>query len=424
MTLLIPAICGCRTDSASNTACEINGGEGICLEFTGHNHPRQVNSDGIRFLNHGALFISSARSDCDGMTGCFTGVTAPALPAERYFCKKINISPSSKMFSYSSSSGSAACFAINQLKPLFEQNKSLFRDKNAFDRFTEYFGCNIGLKANKSYFFFDGVVIAVGSAISCDDSDFEVVTTILQNKLDDETIDRFSCSDPRAMNLFPIDFDSENKMIIVDSRMTGYYIPERKPLKVIRKKFSGATAIPGNRDSFARQDIRTETVYINHGDDPDNDSYAYYIIPNTNLRKMIDFADSQESASPCFRVILKSKTAHVVRNCQSGITAYAVFSDTTGLPGEVYRVSGRAIIFSRTINKSSKLTVRQPGRNTVTITLRGKIELSDRPAELIAVNHQKQPDGTCLTILKLDTVDKTSILKYRRADPPAPYRKP
>ena len=358
------------------------------------------------------------------MIGCFPGSTTPALPPERYFCSDVSNSPSAVSFSYDTQAGSITLIEIKQNKPPFAQNRTRYRDKDSFDKFTEYYGHNIGLKANKSFFFFDGVVIATGSGISCEDSDYDIVTTIFQNQLNDTTIDCFSCSEPNAMNLFPINFTCDEKTIMVDSRMTGYYIPEGNNLKLVRKKMTGSQAVPDNSASFARLVTRTEVAYIDHSDDPDEDSYTYYIIPNTTLRNMIDFAEIQESSNPRFRIMVNNNSAHVVRYYRDGVTAYSVFRNVSGLPGEVYGVSNKAITFSRVTAKNSELSIRWQDKDALTITIRGRISLSEKPHGLIAVRQEKQSGGKYLTFIKLDSTKRKSILRYHRADPSAPYHKP
>lgn len=421
--LAISVICGCRSDSSVNTDFRLDCSKSSYLEFDGQRPPRGGICGQARFFDHGALFIPTAGISCGGMIGCFPGATTPALPPERYFCKTINIPRGAETFSYCSTSGTVICFAINQRNPQFERNKPQFRDEDGFNKFTEYFGYNIGLKANKSFFFFDAMVIAVGTSISCEESDFEIVTTLFQNKLKKQNIDSFSCSDPKAMSLFPVDFSSDKTTIIVDSRKTGYYIPEGNHLKVIRKTLAGSQAVPGNSASFARSTSQTEIAYIDHGDDPDDASYEYYIMPDSSLRKMIDFADIQESPEPDFKVLARTKAAHVVSNCRTGIIAYAVFAPASKLPGEIYEVSGKAVVLSGSTNGTNWLKMKWIDKDAVSIAIRGKIEVLAPSSGASETRLESRSDGTYLTVIKSNAKNRQLMLRYRPDPPPAPYHK-
>lgn len=166
-------------------------------------------------------------------------------------------------------------------------------------------------RARKSMFFFDGKIIALGSAIASSD-DAPVVTTLFQNSLEKaETVSRRH--------------DSGAALWLTSATGHTYYIPAGNREVVFE---SGFMKKPYHSHWFPRKPEKhreikpnegpMELAFINHGPNAEGAGYEYCI-----------FLNGSDGSIP-YRVLRRDRQAHIVRDTATDTTGYALFEAGPG----------------------------------------------------------------------------------------------
>jgi chondroitin AC lyase len=143
------------------------------------------------------------------------------------------------------------------------------------------------LTANKSWFMFGDKVLCLGSNINAN-TQFEVTTSVNQVFLNGEV--DISIND---MIVHEID---KNQILAPDWLLhnnTGYLFPKGGNLKMESKFLEGKWTTISSR---YRPIILTEAIlrlWLNHGSNPVNQSYAYVLVPNADKAAMESFSKNQ-----------------------------------------------------------------------------------------------------------------------------------
>lgn len=197
-------------------------------------------------------------------------------------------------------------------------------------------------RARKSYHFFDGRIVCLGSDIENTNNNYNTETTVFQ----------LAVTDGKYLNYWD-NYSSKNNCWI-DHLGTGYYIPHKK-----ENTFNFEKNFP---QYSRRQDTREEThgnwvaLTINHGKAPKAKSYEYVVIPQTHERAMKSF-----SKKPPYQVLQKDRNAHIVKDITSNMTSYVLFETPVSLPeGIVQKVDTACLIMVEEISRKLNLTVCNP----------------------------------------------------------------
>jgi hypothetical protein len=169
--------------------------------------------------------------------------------------------------------------------------------------------------ANKSVFFFDDVIVRLGSDIRCDDKNNPIQTTLFQNNLNgDKSMPMYINSDNKITD-FPYKCTDDNITWIIDPYNNGYYIPNSSELNIYRDT-------QHSRDGGNKIDTSGEyaTAYLDHGKAPKSASYEYAIKVQTTPQEMAHF-----SKNPTYKVLQQDSIAHIVKNNISNAVGYAIF---------------------------------------------------------------------------------------------------
>ncbi|MCT4599041.1 MAG: polysaccharide lyase beta-sandwich domain-containing protein, partial [Vallitalea sp.] len=168
---------------------------------------------------------------------------------------------------------------------------------------------------NKSVFFFDDVIVRLGSDIRCDDKNNPIQTTLFQNNLNgDKSMPMYINSDNKITD-FPYKCTDDNITWIIDPYNNGYYIPNSSELNIYRDT-------QHSRDGGNKIDTSGEyaTAYLDHGKAPKSASYEYAIKVQTTPQEMAHF-----SKNPTYKVLQQDSIAHIVKNNISNAVGYAIF---------------------------------------------------------------------------------------------------
>ena len=246
---------------------------------------------------------------------------------------------------------------------------------------------NIDLEFKKSVFFFENLLVCLGSHITAQNTNRKIIqTTLFQDKL----VSGVSSSFIKVNNVkktyadtFPVETPTaaaRRYTSLTDAKGNFYYIPSasRSILKVHvqdqnSKTDDGETSTTG----------RYGTAWFHHGAAPSNSDYEYAVlIPTKSYHTTLaDLATAQETrGNKVYRVLQKDSTAHVVKFLKSPkswtslnnpIIGYVMFARATSLPGAgpITRVGrGNCLIMAEETSEHIFLSISIPSLNLRTAT--------------------------------------------------------
>ncbi|WP_455586183.1 chondroitinase family polysaccharide lyase [Bacteroides sp.] len=302
-------------------------------------HYRGANLYG-RYLAHGSLQIMTAptgeevSSTSGGWQeegfdwGRIPGTTAIHLPIDQLEANILNVD----LFSgYEEMLYSDEAFAggISQ-----EQRNGAFGMKlHEHDKY------NGSLRARKSFHFFDGVIVCLGSDIENTNDKFNTETTLFQLAVKNA-----------AEHSYWKDYQGNGKYWI-DPIGTGYYTPTTVKFE---KNFPQESC---KQNTGEKTEGDWVSLTIDHGKAPKGASYEYAILPKTDATVMKSFVKK-----PSYKVLQKDRNAHIVRDLKSNTTSYVLFeTPNASLPKSlIQRVDTSCLIMLREDKQETVLTVCQP----------------------------------------------------------------
>lgn len=258
-----------------------------------------------------------------------------------------------------------------------------------------------GVKAQKSWFSFNDMIVCLGAGISSSEA-APVVTTINQNFLNGEVLIKES-----SEKILPAGSSVTVSPEWILHDHTGYFFQERSTLKLETKMVTGAWNQVALMYKYEALQAGIFKLWVEHGMNPEKQKYAYILVPgatNGAMKKM--------ESKPAFRVLSNDT------NQQSVISADAK------LAGIVFYKAGKAAIFGGVeamqpcvvMLKKSKasitLSISDPTHklSQITIKLNGKYAVENTSAALQNDSAQsiltiKLPEGweagkTVILILK------------------------
>lgn len=200
---------------------------------------------------------------------------------------------------------------------------------------------------HKSFLFVDNEIIALGSGISSDDTDHNVITTLFQNKLTKAQFAEMSPTGPER-------FDGGR---FTDQVGNHYIVPHGN--RVIVEATVQKSLKPGKRSPIGRaHDIVSAPhikAWIDHGRSPDEQEYEYKIIVQPDIP-----GGAQAPQPPTYRVHQKDKAAHIVEHRGPAIMAYALFQPATDLPGIVNSTDTPLLIMTSRNEGRLRISIADP----------------------------------------------------------------
>lgn len=174
----------------------------------------------------------------------------------------------------------------------------------------------------KSYFFFNDIVVSLGSGIESDIDNYAVETTLLQNKVVKE---EGLTTSSGIITVLPFNDikQSMDPLWLLDSRNTGYYIPrvpKNASLEIKRQRQTNPG--PHNKKQVSGE---FSTVLFNHGIKPQHAGYEYAVIADANKEKMARFINAMRSDRKPYEILQQDDKAHIVTSAIANSTSYIVF---------------------------------------------------------------------------------------------------
>lgn len=186
----------------------------------------------------------------------------------------------------------------------------------------------------KSNFFFDDLIVCLGSNISNNDATNETVTTLFQrlnNKIGASV--NVNGASVSSLGTFPYAGTSNNWLI--SNYGTGFYLVSGNDNFVVKKAIQqnpnqDQTWFPAPLIFSGNTSATYYTGYINHGVNPNDKKYEYIIKPKTTASEMQTLHTTMQVNKP-YTVRRQDANAHIVEHVAKKIFGYAFFNAVSGL---------------------------------------------------------------------------------------------
>lgn len=215
-----------------------------------------------------------------------------------------------------------------------------------FELDQETFGgkTTINLKAKKSVFFVDNLIVLLGSNISGGDGNHPIETTLFQTSLDSTRDNKitFTTLDEQIR---------EDNHILTDPSGNGYFIPTSRELNIYQGQQhsfmpDGKTATDGN---YA-------TTWFNHGMSPTDASYEAAVLVN-GAAQLAEFAKHPEQH---YRVMSKNTSEHSVHFPNKNLSMHAFFKAGSSSQDLIHSVDQPCMVVYERQGKSLTLALSNP----------------------------------------------------------------
>ncbi|MCI9637862.1 MAG: polysaccharide lyase 8 family protein [Hungatella sp.] len=187
-----------------------------------------------------------------------------------------------------------------------------------------------GTDAKKSWFMFDNEIVALGSGITSSTGNY--VETIVDNrKLKADGSNRVT-ADGTETDVQDDGQETPEKGTLLKQiswlhlegntagSHIGYYFPEKADIMALKERRNGNWNTQGTTEGEETNEFAT--FWFEHGRSPENQDYAYVILPGMNPQTTEEYAQN-----PQIQVIERSVDAHGVKENTLGITAVNFWND-------------------------------------------------------------------------------------------------
>lgn len=207
---------------------------------------------------------------------------------------------------------------------------------------------SITLRAKKSWFLFDDVVVALGAGITSTDG--RTIETVVENRNLHQGNNALTTSSSTWAHL---------------DGTAGYVFLNGTAYKSLRETRNGTwRAIDDGGDTAGDTQVFSNnyaTIWIDHGVSPANATYAYAILPGASPA-----VTSSWAAAPDVSVLANNESVQAVTQASSGVY---LFNFWTGATVAGYTASGPASIVIRRAGDTLNLAASDPSRSTTSVTL-------------------------------------------------------
>lgn len=243
---------------------------------------------------------------------------------------------------------------------------------------------NIKFEFKKSVFFFENLLVCLGSNIKAEDTNSKVVqTTLFQDKLSSSSHIKVNGVQKSHSTTFTSTTPSSpgtSYTTLTDAKANVYFIPSpSKSILKVHVDDQTSKTDDGKRSTSGRYG----TAWFHHGTSLTNGQYEYAVLVPTDTyhTTLTDLATAQgTTGSEVYKVLQKNSIAHVVQFLKTPkswstlshpITGYVMFASSTSLPadGPVEEVSrGSCLIMAEETAEFIYLSISIPSLNLPTAT--------------------------------------------------------
>ena len=198
-------------------------------------------------------------------------------------------------------------------------------------------------RARKSFHFFDGTIVCLGTDIENLNTEYPTETTVFQ----------LAATTPETRRYWE-SYQSDGQTYI-DPNGVGYYISKAsRPTARYEKNFPQVTV--GERSTKPTSGDWV-SLTLQHGKAPKGASYEYAVLPHTDAAALKAFAKK-----PTYKILRQDRNAHIVRSPADGLTSYVLFETPQALPdgGLLQKADTSCLVMIREYKDKLLLTVSQP----------------------------------------------------------------
>lgn len=198
-------------------------------------------------------------------------------------------------------------------------------------------------RARKSFHFFDGTIVCLGTDIENLNTEYPTETTVFQ----------LAATTPETRRYWEA-YQSDGRTYI-DPNGVGYYISKAsRPDARYEKNFPQVTV--GERSTKPTSGDWV-SLTLQHGKAPKGASYEYAVLPRTDAAALKAFAKK-----PTYKILRQDRNAHIVRSPADGLTSYVLFETPQALPdgGLLQKADTSCLVMIREYKDKLLLTVSQP----------------------------------------------------------------
>lgn len=183
----------------------------------------------------------------------------------------------------------------------------------------------------KSSYYFDDIIVCLGSGITNNDASNETITTLFQRLDNKGSGVNVNGTSQTSDGLYTHSGTSGNWLL--SNYGTGFYLVSGNDNLVVKKELQQNP----NQDQIWPVDFSSNptntyyTAYINHGKKPTNKNYEYIVKPNSNPTEMQALNTDMQNMNKLYTVHQLDNNAHIVEHISKKIWGYAFFSAATKL---------------------------------------------------------------------------------------------
>ncbi len=260
------------------------------------------------------------------------------------------------------------------------------------------------LKARKSVFAFDTILVCLGSSISAINGLGNVATNLFQH-VNSTVVNPahppiyVNTTTPVTDAAYDQTFDTQTAGLwLLSPQTTGYYIPPGNfTVQVVRVKQTTPKENATNLSlPTAYDSAYASKAWMNHGVNPADSQYHYVVVPGTTPAAM-EATVPVLAGGTVYEILKQNGAMHVVKYLPASLTAYVFFQANTAVnTGHIKSVSAVCMAGIREQGDELTLTVNSPDMNiktetaydyywrtqprTVTLVLNGQWEVIDNPS--------------------------------------------
>lgn len=198
-------------------------------------------------------------------------------------------------------------------------------------------------RARKSFHFFNGTIVCIGTDIENTNTEFPTETTVFQ----------LAATTPEAHRYWD-NYQSDGQTYI-DPNGVGYYIA-KSSMKSAKYEKNFPQVTVGERSTKPTSGNWVSLI-LQHGKAPKGASYEYAVLPQTDAASLKAFAKK-----PAYKVLQQDRNAHIVRSLTDNLTSYVLFETPKVLPveGLLQKADTSCLVMICQAKDKLLLTVSQP----------------------------------------------------------------
>ena len=215
----------------------------------------------------------------------------------------------------------------------------------------------------KTNFYFDDIIVCLGSGINNDDASNETITTLFQRL--DNTGSGVNVNEVNQSGKGEVSYSGGSSRWLLSNYNTGFYLVSGNDELVVKKEEQQNP----NQNQIWPVDFSSNptdtyyTGYLNHGTSPSNAGYEYVLMPNSNMSEMQTLNKAIQNTNKPYTVHQKDNNAHIVEHKSKKIFGYAFFNAASGLSyGKVIKIDASCLVMTvyDDINQELRVSVDNP----------------------------------------------------------------